>query len=170
MLAMDKLGHPDVHHLYSAVGWLELGNPEEAKADLARIREEHRQHPDVLEVSWMIAAEQQDWEEGLKIARKLVEVAPERPAGWLHQAYTLRRVKDGGLEKAREALLPVAARFPEEPTVLYNLSCYDCQLGDLALARSWLDQAIRLAGIETIKKMALSDPDLEPIWTQIRKL
>ena len=167
---MDKLDHPDSLHLCSAVGWLELGNPEEAKADLARIREVYRHHPDVLEVSWMIAAEQQDWEEGLKIARKLLEVAPDRPTGWLHQAYALRRVKDGGLEKAREALLPVAERFPEEPTILYNLSCYECQLGDLALAKSWLDRAIKLAGVDTIKKMALSDPDLKPIWRQIREL
>jgi hypothetical protein len=78
-------------------------------------------------------------------------------------------VPEGGLEKAREALLPVVQLFPDEPTILYNLSCYDCQLGELDQARGWLQQAVKLAGIETIKRMALADPDLKPIWPQIRK-
>jgi tetratricopeptide (TPR) repeat protein len=166
---MRKLDHSDFHHLSSAIGWLELGNPFEAKTELGHISDGNQDHPEVLEARWMITAEQRDWEEALTVARRLMKAAPERPTGWLHQAYALRRVPEGGLEKAREALLPVVQLFPDEPTILYNLSCYDCQLGELDQARGWLQQAVKLAGIETIKRMALADPDLKPIWPQIRK-
>lgn len=167
---MRTLDYPDSHHVLAAVGWLELGNPAEAKADLARVSEGNQSHPEVLEVRWMVAAEQADWNDALQVARKLLQVAPDRPTGWLHQAYALRRVQGGGLAKAREALLPLVERFPEEPTIPYNLSCYDCQLGDLVLAQSWLQRAMKVAGVRAIKKMALADPDLKPMWKQIRQL
>lgn len=161
---------PDIHHLSAAIGWLELGNPAEAKADLARVSVQNQNHPDVIEARWLIAAEQEDWQEGLRVARSLLEVAPERPSGWLHQAYALRRIPNGGLPQAREALVSVFERFPNEPTIPYNLSCYDCQLGNLKLARTWLKRAMKVGGAETIKRMALNDPDLEPLWEEIRKL
>ena len=84
---MKPLQHPDILHLQAAEGWLELGNILEAKAELAHISSLQRKHPDVLELRWAIAAKENEWQLALDIARTLVRVAPERPTGWLHQAY-----------------------------------------------------------------------------------
>ena len=167
---MQALGPPDTHFLSAAVGWYELGSLSDAKAELERIAPVLRLHPDVLEVRWLIHAQEKDWEEGLAAAEKLVEVAPQRSAGWLHRAYALRRARRGGLQAAWDVLLPAVEQFPEEPIIPYNLSCYACQLGRVEEARQWLQRAVRVAGKEKIKFMALNDDDLAPLWDEIRKL
>ena len=167
---MQKLEPPDTHYLLAAVGWSELGNPSEARAELAQIGAAQQEHPDVLEVRWAIAAEQQRWEECLQIARALLRRAPKRSSGWLHQAYALRRVPDGGLQQASAALLPAIDKFPKEATIPFNLSCYACQMGQLEAARDWLHRAIAIGGKEKIRQMALRDSDLEPLWHEIKEL
>src|SRR3569833_1104759 len=117
---MTPIEPPDSHYLSHAVGWLELGNAAEAKAELGHLNAGLQNHPDVLEVRWAICAEEANWPEGLQVARELLVRAPERASGWLHQAYALRRVPGGGLQQAWDALLPAAEEFPAEPTVAYN--------------------------------------------------
>ena len=56
-----------------------------------------------------------------KSRRALLRRAPSARSGWLHQAYALRRVPDGGVQKAWEALLPAFEKFPKEPTIPFNL-------------------------------------------------
>jgi predicted Zn-dependent protease len=167
---MRKLEPPDTHYFFAAIGWLELGNLTEAKAELAQISPAQQEHPDVLEVRWSISAEAKHWEEGLQAAQALLRHAPERSSGWLHQAYALRRVPDGGVQKAWDALLPAFDKFPKEPTIPFNLSCYACQLRQLDAARDWLKRAVAIGGKRKIKQMALQDSDLEPLWDEIRQL
>lgn len=165
---MQPLQPPDTHYLSAAIGWLELGNQSEARAELARISPSCQKNPEVLEVRWMLDASEHNWSDALVTARCLIENDPTRSAGWLHQAYALRRVPDGGLQAAWDALLPVADRFPKEPTIPYNLSCYACQLGRLDDARTWLKRAMRVGNKPNIKIMALSDSDLKPLWNEIK--
>lgn len=165
---MTKLEPPDTHFLSAAVGWVELGNCDEAKAELAKIAPTLQGHPDVLQVSWLIAASEQNWKAALDVARTLIQTQPDRSFGWLHQAYALRRVPDGGLQAAWDALLPVADQFPKEPTIPYNLSCYACQMGHLDDARKWLRRALNAGDHAGIKHMAMSDPDLEALWAEIK--
>ncbi len=66
-------------------------------------------------------------------------------------------------------LIPVADKFPDT-TVRYNLACYSCQLGNLKEAMQWLELAIDLSGKKDVRLMALDDPDLEPLWTQIGEI
>jgi len=167
---MQKLEPPDIHYFFAATGWLELGNLTEAQAELAQISPAQQEHPDVLEVRWLVSAQQKHWEEGLQIAQALLRRAPKRSSGWLHQAYALRRVPDGGVQKAWEALLPAGDKFPKEPTIPFNLSCYACQMRQLDVARDWLKRAVAVGGKEKIKQMALKDSDLEPLWDEIRQL
>jgi hypothetical protein len=42
-------------------------------------------------------------------------------------------------------------------------------LGDLDAAKAWLDKACTLGDVRKIKHMALQDPDLEPLWPDLRK-
>jgi len=168
--AMQKLEPPDTHFALAATGWLELGNPAEAKAELDQVSPAQQEHPDVLELRWAISAAQQRWDEGLQAAQALLRRAPERSSGWLHQAYALRRVPNGGLQRAWEALLPASAKFPKEAIIPFNLSCYACQMRQLDAARNWLKRAAGIGGKELIKRMALGDPDLQPLWPEIEQL
>jgi predicted Zn-dependent protease len=167
-VSLAPLEPPDIHYFSAAIGWLELGSAEEARAELGRIAAERQSHPDVLEVRWMICAQEGRWDEGLDVARSLVERAPDRPSGWLHQAYALRRLPEGGVQRAWDALLPVAERFTKEAIIPYNLSCYACQLQHLDMAHQWLKRAADIGGKEKIKQMALQDPDLQPLWEELR--
>ena len=167
---MQKLEPPDTHYFFAAIGWMELGNLAEAQAELAQISPAQQEHADVLEVRWSIAAEQGCWEEGMQIAQALLRQAPERPSGWLNQAYALRRTPGGGVQKAWEVLLPAFDKFPKEPTIPFNLSCYACQMRQPDTARDWLRRAVAIGGKEKVKQMALKDCDLEPLWDEIRQL
>ena len=166
---MQPLEPPDTHYLLHAVGWIELGNLAEAKAELAHIRSAVQIHPDVLEVRWLVCAEAQQWEEGLQLARALLHNAPERASGWLHQAYALRRVHHGGLREAWDALLPAFEKFPRAEIIAYNLSCYACQMNETDTARLWLKRAISIGDKEHIKRRALEDTDLEPLWSELKQ-
>jgi tetratricopeptide (TPR) repeat protein len=165
---MQKLVPPDSHYLLAAAGWMELGNHTEAKAELLRIDPTHSEHPDVLEIWWAIHAGEKNWPGALETARILIRRASDRASGWLYQAYALRRVAGGGLQAAWDALLPAVEKFQEEPIISYNLSCYACQLGQLDEARKWFKRAVKIGSKDEIKKMALNDPDLKPLWTEIR--
>ena len=166
---MAPLESPDAYYLLHAVGWIELGNLVEAKAELEHIDPELQAHPDVLEVRWIICAEGKQWEEGLQVARMLLDKAPERASGWLHQAYALRRVPEGGLQQAWQALLPASEKFPLVEIIAYNLSCYACQMNEMDTARLWLKRAFSVGESEHIKQRALEDSDLEPLWEEIKR-
>ena len=165
---MIPLEPPDTHFLSAAIGWAELGNLREARTELAAIRPEFARHPDVLEAWWLICAGETAWEEALKAAELLVGTAPDRATGWLHRAYALRRIPGGSLQRAWDALLPAFEKFPAEPIIPYNLACYACQLGEIDSARLWLGKAEAIAGKDAIRRMALADADLKPLWEELR--
>jgi predicted Zn-dependent protease len=165
-----KLEPPDSHHLDAAIGWLGLGCPKDAREELEKLSVASRNHPVALEVRWAINAKEARWDEALKIAEWECQQRPDDPTGWLHRAYALRRAKAGGLVMAWSVLLPAAEKFPQEPVIAYNLACYACQLKHFNNARTWLQQALRIGEKDTLKKMALADDDLKPLWPEIRLL
>jgi tetratricopeptide (TPR) repeat protein len=164
---MHDLTPPDSHFLNAAIGWCELGNFAEARAELHRITAPNREHPHVLTEEWRIYAAEKQWLPALEVARRLIEVAPDIPAGWLDQSYSLHEMKL--TQEARDQLALVAEKFPAVSTIPYNLACYACQLGNLAEARQWLAKAIEISGTKEIKPMALADADLQPMWDEIKK-
>jgi predicted Zn-dependent protease len=163
-----KLGFSDQRQLDAAEGWLGLGNWLEANEELERISPEMRAHPFVLRVRWEICAKAAKWEMAVEIARTLSEVLPNNSWGWIQMAYSLHELKR--TQEAKNVLLPLVDRFPDDSTLCYNLACYCCQLGELKEAWQWLKKAIDQAGKKDIRIMALDDPDLEPLWTQISEL
>jgi Flp pilus assembly protein TadD len=169
-MRVQGLEPPDLHHLNAALGWIGLENLSEARAELATITPAQQAHPAVLEARWLLCVREENWREALTIAEIELAAAPDNCAGWLHRAYALRRVPDGGLLRAWDALLPAVEKFPDEPVVTFNLACYACQRRQLDVARQWLQRAMRIGGREAIRKMALSDDDLKPLWAEIREL
>jgi tetratricopeptide (TPR) repeat protein len=158
---------PDIFYLNAAAGWVDLGNLEEALAELDRISPERRAHPDVLEAKWQILARMDSWEPTLPIAQAMCLVAPERPQGWLHQAVSLYRLKR--TEEAWELLRPQADIFRDSWIIAYDLACYACQLGKIEEGREWLSRARRLGEDKQVRGVALADPDLEALWPELRE-
>lgn len=169
-MPVQVLEPSDVHRLNAALGWLGLNCPADARAELDAISPEQQSHPAVLEARWLLCAHEKTWRDALFVADCELAVAPEESAGWLHRAYALRRVEGGGLSQAWDALLPAAERFPSEPIVLFNLSCYACQMNQLDAGRAWLKRALASGSRDLIKKMALEDDDLKPLWPEIENL
>jgi len=165
---MKPLQPPDSIHLRAAEGWLELGNPGEAAAELELIQKKHRGHLDVLEVRWHIHAKSKQWETCLKVATLIKKQAPNRTNGWLHLSYALHELQRTA--EAWDNLFAVAEKFPGEPTLAYNLACYAAQLGKLWEAEQWMKHAFKLSEPKALKPVALADADLKPIWHKIKDL
>lgn len=154
----------------AASGWLDLKNPVEALNELDHVSAEARNHPDVLEMRWMVYADLSDWNGALAVAREMIQRTPEQPSGWLHQAYALRRVEAGGLQHALKTLLAAAPLFPDEALIAYNLACYQTQLGKPVEAWDWVLKAKSLLGKKKFLKLAMTDPDLDPLKDRLRQL
>lgn len=160
---VKRLEPPDSLHLQAAEGWLELGDHLEANEELEKIEPELRAHPDALEIRWQIFAKEMKWEACVEIARSLTNLAPDRPYGWVHLAFSLRRAQGGGLETALATLLPVVTKLPKIWMIPYNLACYCAQLNRLDEAQMWFKKSMEIDE-QTVKRHALDDPDLKPLW------
>jgi uncharacterized protein HemY len=154
-------------HLQAADGWLDLGDASEANAELDKISDKLQAHPDVLEFRWNICSRTKDWEACLKLSRGIMQRAPERVSGWLNYSIALHELKM--TQQAWDSLFSVAEKFPNEPTLAYNLACYAAQLGREWEAEQWLKQAFKVGEPRVFKPLALADPDLKPIWSKIEK-
>ena len=73
-------------------------------------------------------------------------------------------------QAAWDALIPAVDRFPEEATIPYNLACYACQLDKVDEARRWFLRALAVGEKGKLKCMASSDPDMKPLWSEIKGL
>jgi tetratricopeptide (TPR) repeat protein len=161
----EPLDFPDIFYLMAAEGWVELGNPSEASLELGQITRKCRLHPDVLIVRWAIEAESKNWDACLQIAASLVKVAPRRCRSWLQYSISLYRLDR--TQEAYDHLLKVAKKFPQEWLVPYDLACYCAQLGKMEEAWHWLEQACVVGIAKDVKRTAVTDPDLEPLWKQM---
>ena len=165
---MAALEPPHTHHLRAAAGWLELGNPHEAQAELDRLPAALRIHPEVLQVQWEVHARRREWSDALKIAQSLTALVPDDADGWIKQSYALHELKR--TPEAWNGLSAVSARFPTTSVIPYNLACYACQMGHQEEALRQFHHAMKLGGADEMKRMALEDADLRPLWEEIRKL
>lgn len=161
---MQPLSIEDRRYLEAAEGWLGLGNWQEANAELGCITPRMREHPVVLCMRWNIHAAAKQWELAATVARKLSQLVPDLPLGWLELAHALHALKR--TKEARDVLLPVVDRFPEQYFMRYKLACYACQLGKLDETRHWLEAALELADSTELARTALQDPELKPFWSQ----
>ncbi len=165
---MADLPQADAFHLRAAEGWLELGLPVDAFAEIKEIPESRRQHPAVLTVLWRLHSHSQHWRKCVEIADELVQVEPKDPSGWIHRSYALHELKR--TKEAADLLEPALVRFPNEELIPYNLACYACQLGKLNEAKALLVLAFRRGNAKEIKQRALEDSDLAPLREYLSKL
>ena len=164
VVIQKELGPPAVHYLSAAEGWLELGNVTEAMMELASIPADLQDHYEVLHLRWHVHNRLRDWDSCLVIGQKMLDLNPNRPQSWINHGNALFYL--GRFNDAYELLLPALEKFPEDEAIPYNLACYRCQSGDLSEAMRWLQQAMKVGDSDRLKRMAVEDPDLKPLWTQ----
>jgi tetratricopeptide (TPR) repeat protein len=155
-----KLEIQDQRYLDAAQGWLGLGNWHEANEELERIRPELRAHPDVLLARCEVYMKAEKWDWLITVTQTLVNVAPEKPRGWILRSYGLHKLKR--TEEAFYLLLPVGERFSKEWVIPYNLACDCAQLGPFDQGREWFKKALAIDE-KSARAGAIFDPDLEPL-------
>ncbi len=164
---MHILDPTDLHRLRAAEGWLDLGNPEEARCELDLIPSPQQNHPKVLELRWNLFATEKNWKACVRTAELLVKEAPEMPDGWIHRSFALHEMEQ--TEKAFSLLEPARKLFSKQWVIPYNLACYLTQLGRIEEAAKELHSALRIDS-RAVKTAAATDPDLEPLRQSIDQL
>jgi predicted Zn-dependent protease len=162
---MKALQPPDSLHLRAAEGWVGLGDCAAAEDELEQISPASRAHPDVLQLRWRICAVAKKWDACLDLATALTTMTPERRFGWIHRAHALDKL--GRTLEAKDLLLSVVNDFEADSTIPYHLAQYCARLGQIDQAKHWLGKALLAAdgfeAVNRLRKMALEDPDLEPL-------
>jgi predicted Zn-dependent protease len=156
----------DRFHLRIAEDWIGLGDYIAASEQLKKISSGFRAHPAVLKVQWQVCVNARSWEAALEVASTLAMLDPADSLGWSHQSFALHELRRTA--EARDNLLQVADRFPDNPTMRYNLACYECQLGRTEEAKRWLAAAFQLGDKRRMAKAALTDSDLTPLQEWVR--
>ena len=153
----------------AAQGWLELGCPADADAELAQLPEELKTEPDVLRLKFHVERLLRRFPEALAVSLGIIASAPDDKWGWLYRSHALHWL--GRSVEAYDLLEPMRQKFPDAFELPYDLACYCAQTGRVDEARKWLGEAFRLSkkSSAAIETMALDDQDLRPIWDDIRK-
>jgi hypothetical protein len=162
-LDVDGFSREDQFHLQAASGWLGLKNYAEANHELDEIKPENRVHPAVLSLRYDIYAKAEKWDMASVVADALTRMMPDEPNGWICLAYSTRRKSGGGIPKAKDILLKAEPKFPKIFLFPYNLACYCSQLSEFDDARTWIKKAMAIND-KAVKKIAVDDPDLKPLW------
>jgi predicted Zn-dependent protease len=92
-------------------------------------------------------------------------MTPERRFGWIYRDDALDKL--GHALEAKDLLLSVANDFESNSTIPYHLAQYCARRGQIDQAKQWLGKALLAAdgfeAVNRLRKMALDDPDLEPL-------
>jgi tetratricopeptide (TPR) repeat protein len=164
-MLVNTIEFPDKHFLRAAEGWAELLAFDEVAHEVAKVRPQFRNHPEVLEVRWAIAANACQWPQALLLAKKLARLAPKNPKGWTYEANSFIELQRPS--EAYSLLLKAQQRFPRDENVAYDLGCVCCILERLEEASRWIRQAIELGGVQ-VELEAMEDPELQAMWKDLR--
>jgi tetratricopeptide (TPR) repeat protein len=149
-------------HVTAAQGFVELGMFLDADAELDRVDPICRQLPEVLGVRARIYGALKKWELLATVTKRLWASTNE-PAWLAELANALRQ--SGAIESAKAVLLSAVEEHPGNALFQFQLACYECQLGELEVAKARLTHAFKLD--PSLRARALDDRDLEAIWSAL---
>ena len=152
-------------NLIAAQGYLELGMFDDALGELDQLPEEERSGELATCFRLDIYNAAKRWSEGAQVAREGIEMHPDCSHLYIMGAYAIRRAEDdlqAAFDFLKSGHLCMDQSKTEAPMFWFNLGCYHSLLGDM-------DEALKCVGTAvdfdvSYKKLALSDPDLEPLW------
>lgn len=165
---MPSLAPKDRFLLEAAHGWLLLSNPVEALLELDQISPASSELPEVLMTLWDIHAYSRRWEAAIEVADRLILQIEDQPEGYIKRAYALHELKR--TVEAWGTLHPASERFDDSWLIPYNLACYAAQLGRATEAIDYFRRALRRGDRRELRSLALDDPDLQSIRSNIEKL
>ena len=154
----------DDRHIAAAQGYLELGLYEEARAEISALPAALADHTEVVELNVLCCMGERQWEEALKFARKVCELEPERPGGFIHSAYCLHEL--GRTEDALHTLMTGPSSLRRKAVFYYNMACYSVRLGHVEEALALLKKAFERD--PALRMTARNDPDLAMLREQLR--
>ena len=146
--------------LERADGYMDLKMWSHARAELEVVDERLRDCAPCTQMCLRLNMEQKAWRTAADLAHQLCERIPDEPMFWVQHAYATRRCEDIGA--ARAILEEALHRFPQEVVIRYNLACYACLHGRMAVATEMLREVFQLD--KTFRALAREDQDLEPLW------
>jgi tetratricopeptide (TPR) repeat protein len=147
---------PILKRLNAAVGYLNLGMPQEAWDELEDIPATDRARPEVLKVRVEVCRALKQWEMMAEVSNHLRKIEPDEVGHALDQAHATRRFKSEA--EAAEILSMALRRYYDDALVRYNLACYWCVMGRIEEAREMLGTACRRD--ESLRELAETDEDL----------
>jgi Flp pilus assembly protein TadD len=140
-----------------AMGFLELGMPDDALAELDDIPPGSKGSSLVLHLRVDALFRLKQWAEAAGICMPMIEQEPGDAGWWIQAAYARRRSQS--VEEAEPILRRALQHHPEHGLIHYNLACYACVQGRHEEARSLLEIAFS-QDPPTFLPMAAGDPDL----------
>lgn len=143
-----------------AMGFLELGMPEDALAELEELRGEAANFSPALHLKVDALFRLQKWTEAAEICLPMLEKEPADPGWWIQAAFAQRRATS--VEVAEIILRSALQGHPRHALILYNLACYACVQDRPEEACKLLEQSFAEEP-ETMLLMATGDPDLAGI-------
>jgi lipopolysaccharide biosynthesis regulator YciM len=153
-------------HVLASSGYLELGMFDAAALMLEEIAPEDKDRNEVLGARVNLYMAAKKWDMVAAVASHLVKVDPQTPGWWISLAYALRCTES--IEKAEAILLRAQAIHPNVAMIAFILACYASVAGRIEEAKDRLRHAINFD--KDIRKLALDDQDLKPLWDWIAGL
>jgi Flp pilus assembly protein TadD len=147
-------------------GYRELGMFDDAANALEEIEPEDKTRDEVLYARVDIYLAAKKWDMAAAVATHLVKADPGNPAAWINLAYAVRRAEN--TQQAEAILLKARALHPKSALIAFNLACYASVAGHMEEAKARLQHAIDLDN--DIRRLALDDEDLRPLWDWIGRI
>ncbi len=145
--------------LLAAQGYLELGLPQEALAELDSLVTHDQERAVILHFRLFLLMRAHRWSEGVEVCDRLRRLWPDDTAGFIHGAFCLHEL--GRTADAKAVLLAGPASLAHEATYFYNLACYDTVLDNFDEATALLNASFEID--EKFRDFAKADPDLKPL-------
>jgi len=146
--------------LLAADGYLYLGMPAHALAELESIDSTSQHASPVLRARVRVLLHLKRWTEANSLSAAGNSLYPEENEFTVQRAFALHQMKKG--IDAAQVLLSAPEWIRRTGILHYNLACYEAQLGDLSTARQCIKVAIEINS--AFKKNARTDPDLARLW------
>lgn len=143
-----------------ALGFLELGMPEDAIAELDDLPADSAELSPALHLKVDALFRLKNWTAAAEICLPMLEREPSDPGWWIQAAYAQRRASS--IEEAEIILRSGLQGHPRNVLIRYNLACYTCVQERFTEACTLLAQVFAEDPDPTLA-MAEKDPDLEEI-------
>jgi Flp pilus assembly protein TadD len=143
--------------------WVVLNDAARA---LEEIEPEDRTRQEVLSARLDLYMTAKKWDMAAAVASHLVKVEPEEAGRWVNLAYVRRRTES--VERAEAILIRGRDLHHDNALIEFNLACYASVTGRFEEAKVRLRHAIETD--KEIRRLALDDEDLKPLWNWIASL